>query len=61
MPYLGGVAVTERPVVTVCIANYNGSAIIAGCIESVLAQDYDFPVEILVHDDDLSVEAGAVC
>ena len=40
-----------RPVVSVCIANYNGSAIIAACIESVLAQDCDFPVEILVHDD----------
>ena len=50
-PHLGGVAVRDRPVVSVCIANYNGSAIIAGCIESVLAQDCDFPVEILVHDD----------
>ena len=48
---MGGVAVRERPVVSVCIANYNGSAIIASCIESVLAQDCDFPVEILVHDD----------
>jgi GT2 family glycosyltransferase len=48
---MGGVAVRDRPVVSVCIANYNGSAIIIGCIESVLAQDCDFPVEILVHDD----------
>lgn len=48
---MGGVAVRDHPVVSVCIANYNGSAIIAGCIESVLAQDCDFPVEILVHDD----------
>ena len=24
---------------------------ISGCIESVLGQDFDFPVEILVHDD----------
>ena len=50
-PHMGGVAVSDRPVVSVCIANYNGSAMISGCIESVLAQDCDFPVEILVHDD----------
>lgn len=44
-------AVTERPRVSVCIANYNGSGMIAGCIESVLTQDCLFEVEILVHDD----------
>ena len=50
---MGGVAVSDdRPVISVCIANYNGSSIIAGCIESVLSQDCDFLVEILVHDDD---------
>jgi GT2 family glycosyltransferase len=43
--------VMERPRVSVCIANYNGSEMIAGCIESVLAQDCSFAVEILVHDD----------
>lgn len=48
---MGRVSVRDRPVVSVCIANYNGSAIIAECIESVLAQDCDFPVEIIVHDD----------
>lgn len=48
---MDGVAVRVRPVVSVCIANYNGAAIIASCIESVLAQDCDFPIEILVHDD----------
>ena len=48
---MGGVAVNDHPVVSICIANYNGSSIIAGCIESVLAQDCDFPIEILVHDD----------
>lgn len=42
---------TERPRVSVCIANYNGSGMIAGCIESVLAQDCLFEVEVLVHDD----------
>lgn len=44
-------SVTSSPLVSVCIANYNGSKIIAGCIDSVLAQDCEFQVEILVHDD----------
>lgn len=42
---------SDAPLISVCIANYNGSAIISACIESVLTQDGDFPVEILVHDD----------
>lgn len=41
----------RRPVCSVCIANYNGMAVIDACIRSVLAQDCGFPVEIIVHDD----------
>jgi len=41
----------DAPVCSICIANYNGLAIIADCIESVLAQDCGFPIEIIVHDD----------
>lgn len=42
---------SSRPVCSVLIANYNGTAIIGVCIESVLAQDCNFEVEIIVHDD----------
>jgi GT2 family glycosyltransferase len=41
----------SRPLCSVLIANYNGTAIIAACIESVLMQDCGFEVEIIVHDD----------
>lgn len=41
----------DRPIISVCIANYNGEAIISGCIESVLQQENAPPFEILVHDD----------
>src|SRR5688572_14579783 len=40
-----------RPVCTVCIANYNGEELLGPCIESILTQDCEFPVEIIVHDD----------
>lgn len=39
------------PAVSICIANYNGEKLLADCIESVLAQGIDAPIEILVHDD----------
>lgn len=39
------------PIVSVCIANYNGMAVIDDCLRSVLGQQGDIPVEILLHDD----------
>ena len=42
---------SSLPVVSVCIANYNGMGVIDDCIASVLAQDCGFTVEIIVHDD----------
>lgn len=42
---------TRRPVISVCIANYNGMEVIKACIASVLAQDATQLVEIIVHDD----------
>lgn len=47
------VARPERPVVSVCIANYNGERMLAECIGSVLDQQGIEPgsVEIIIHDD----------
>nr|WP_199045312.1 glycosyltransferase family 2 protein [Dyella sp. ASV24] len=39
------------PVCSVCIANYNGESLLADCIDSLLAQEGDLDVEIIVHDD----------
>ena len=41
----------QRPVVSVCIANYNGEHMLADCIESVLSQDCGSSIEVIVHDD----------
>jgi GT2 family glycosyltransferase len=43
--------VGAQPVCTVCIANYNGESLLSDCIDSVLQQECDFAVEIIVHDD----------
>lgn len=42
---------STKPVISVCIANYNGMEVIDDCLQSVLAQQGDALVEILVHDD----------
>lgn len=39
---------------TICIANYNGIGLIDECIASIRAQKFEFPVEIIVHDDQSS-------
>ena len=47
----GALRVAAGPLVSVCIANYNGMNVIDACIASVLAQNCGFSVEIIVHDD----------
>jgi len=43
--------VRKKPLVSVCIANYNGLDMIGPCIDSVLKQDTNIEIEILIHDD----------
>lgn len=50
----------SAPVISVCIANYNGEEIIADCIESVLHQQNAPAFEILVHDDASADDSIAV-
>lgn len=40
-----------EPMVSVCCAAYNHAPYIAQALDSFLAQQTDFPIEILVHDD----------
>ena len=40
-----------HPVISVCIANFNGEDFICECIDSVLNQDTKLDIEIIVHDD----------
>ncbi len=39
------------PLISVCVANYNGMAVVDDCLRSVQAQTGELAVEILVHDD----------
>jgi GT2 family glycosyltransferase len=39
------------PDISVCIANYNGGDYVLDCLASVYAQEGDFNLEVLLHDD----------
>ena len=41
----------EHPICSVCIANYNGAALLDDCLASVLSQQGDIDIEVIVHDD----------
>ncbi len=53
-------AADSTPLVSVCVANYNGEAIIAECIDSLLNQENAPGFEILVHDDASTDDSLAV-
>jgi len=42
---------STTPTFSVCIANYNGEAMLHDCIQSILNQSGDHTTEIIVHDD----------
>lgn len=46
-----GLSAPAHPRVSVCIANFDGEALLPACIDSVLAQSTGAAVEIFVHDD----------
>jgi len=39
------------PLVSVCVANYNGADVIEACLASLYAQEPSVSIEVLVHDD----------
>ncbi len=41
----------NQPTISICIANYNGEAVLVDCIDSLLAQQGQIALEIIIHDD----------
>lgn len=48
---LPGNSQATSPLVSICIPNYNGADYIGQCLRSVLAQERDYEIEIILHDD----------
>ncbi len=53
--------VTEGPLVSVCVQTYQHSKYIEKCIEGILKQETDFPIEILLGDDESTDGTRETC
>lgn len=42
---------TPAPLISICIANYNGEDLLDDCLTSIYKQDAAHEIEILIHDD----------
>lgn len=49
-----------EPICSICIANYNGAALLTDCLESIYAQAEADNIEIIIHDDASSDESVAL-
>jgi glycosyltransferase involved in cell wall biosynthesis len=50
-----------KPVVSVCVPAYQHEHFIAECLDSILLQKTNFPIEILVGEDDSPDHTRAIC
>jgi len=41
----------DSPLISICIANFNGAHLIGPCLDSVYSQVCGAPIEVIVHDD----------
>lgn len=41
----------SRPIISICVANYQGERVIEACLESLLSQVCTVPFEVIVYDD----------
>jgi GT2 family glycosyltransferase len=49
-----------KPTCSVCVANYNGVALLESCLDSILGQSCEIAYEIIVHDDASSDDSVAL-
>jgi glycosyltransferase involved in cell wall biosynthesis len=53
--------VPENPVVSVCVITYQQVDYIHDCLEGILMQETDFPIEILLGEDDSTDGTREIC
>ncbi|MGM0589759.1 MAG: glycosyltransferase family 2 protein [Bacteroidota bacterium] len=53
--------VQEKPLVSVCVQTYQHAVYIEDCLEGILMQEMDFPIEILVGEDSSTDGTRDIC
>jgi glycosyltransferase involved in cell wall biosynthesis len=51
----------QEPVLSVCVCAYQHAPFVARCIESILAQQTDFPFEIIIGEDESADGTREIC
>jgi glycosyltransferase involved in cell wall biosynthesis len=51
----------RQPLVSVCVQTYNQAPYIAQCLDSILMQETDFPLEIILGEDESSDGTREIC
>ncbi len=41
----------QPPIISICVANYNGMTVIDDCLKSVITQTGELAIEVIIHDD----------
>ena len=59
--YFSSLSATTEPLVSVCVTAYNHAPYIAQCLDSILAQECDFGVEIVLGEDCSSDSTLEIC
>src|SRR5699024_5534697 len=54
-------AVTNKPVVSVCVQTYNHAPYIKECLDGILMQKTDFPIEVLLGEDASTDGTREIC
>ncbi len=42
---------SQPPIISICVANYNGMNVLDDCLQSIMSQTGELGVEIIIHDD----------
>lgn len=53
--------ITDQPLVSVCVPAFQHVSYIKDCLDSILAQETDFPYEILIGEDDSTDGTREIC
>ncbi|MBK6621185.1 MAG: glycosyltransferase [Saprospirales bacterium] len=52
---------SDKPLVSVCIQTYNHAGYIVQCLDGILSQERDFPIEVIIGEDDSTDGTRDIC
>ncbi len=60
-PLYGNPTTPSNPIVSICVPTYNHGKFIGPCLDSILAQKVNFPIEIIIGEDNSTDDTRQIC